>query len=163
MSGIGRGRQRVRLPHVEQLMQTLSARDWSIIQTVCHLRLVSGDQLERLHFSDLSIHSQSVMRWRVLKRLTDARVLLPLERRIGSAQHGSAGLCYTLDSAGQRLVQLRANMEAPDERLRRPRLPGERFVAHTLAGSCPLLWCSRSSQGCAPGRAGWRVASAPCP
>jgi hypothetical protein len=34
---------------------------------------------------------------------------------------------------GQRLVQLRANAQTPEARVRRPRPPGERFVAHTLA------------------------------
>jgi hypothetical protein len=125
---------RIRMPYVERLMITLSARDWAIIETVYRLRLVSGDHLERLYFSDLSIHSQSVMRWRVLKRLVDARVLVPLERRIGTAQRGSSKLCYALDTAGAQLVRLRANAE-PEAAVRRPRVPGERFVEHMLAVS----------------------------
>lgn len=126
---------RVRMPYVERLTQTLSARDWAIVESVHQLRLVSGLQLERLHFADLSVRSRSVMRWRVLKRLVDARVLVPLDRRIGTAVRGSGQLCYALDSAGQRLVQLRANAETPDAVVRRPRAPGDRFVAHTLAVS----------------------------
>jgi hypothetical protein len=126
---------RVRMPYVERLLTTLSARDWAIINTVHRLRLVSGLQLDRVHFTNLSLHSRSVMRWRVLKRLVDSRVLIPLERRIGTAQRGSDKLCYTLDSAGLRLARLRANADSPEAIFRRPRLPGERFVAHTLAVS----------------------------
>jgi hypothetical protein len=133
MTGRGYGRQRVRVSYVEQLVEVLSARDWAIISTVARLRLVSGLQIERLHFSQLPERSRSVMRWRILKRLTDARVLAPLDRRIGTARHGSAKLCYALDSAGLRLVRLQANHASPAARVRRPRVPGERFVAHTLA------------------------------
>lgn len=125
----------VRLPSVEHLLTTLSERDWAIIDTVDQLHFVSGVQLERLHFSPLSIHSRSVVRWRVLKRLVDARVLTPFERRIGTAQHGSDKLVYALDSAGLQLMRLRANAEGLERAVRRPRLPGERFVAHALAVS----------------------------
>jgi hypothetical protein len=121
------------MPYVEWLAERLSARDWLIIQTLDLVRLASGLQLERLHFHELTGRSRSVMRWKVLKRLVDARIITSLDRRIGFAQHGSTGLCYVLDSAGQRLVQLRANREFPQRRVRRPRLPGERFIAHTLA------------------------------
>lgn len=125
--------QRVRMPYVERLMETLSARDWAIIGTVHRVRLASGAQLERLHFSNLAGRSRSVMRWRVLKRLTDVRVLVPVERRIGTSRHGSAKLCYALDSAGMRLVRLRANSGPLGARVHRPRVPGERFIAHMLA------------------------------
>lgn len=129
------GPRRVRLPHVERLLGAVSPRDWAIISSLYRLRLASGLQLERLHFYDLASRSKSVKRWQVLKRLVDARVLMPLERRVGTAAGGSDKLCYALDSAGQRLMQFRMNAEAPETRVRRPRMPGERFVAHTLAVS----------------------------
>jgi hypothetical protein len=135
MIGPANGPRRVGMPYLERLAQTLSARDWAIIASVHRLRLASGLQLERLHFNTLTDHSRSVMRWRVLKRLSDSRVLIPLERRIGTAQRGAARLCYGLDTAGQHLVRLRANLESPESLPRRPRLPGERFMAHTLAVS----------------------------
>lgn len=134
MTGANSGPQRVRVPYVEQLIEQLSSRDWDIIDTIYRTHLATGTQLERLHFADLATpRSRSVMRWRVLKRLTDARVLVTLDRRIGASRHGSGKLCYALDSAGQRLVQLRANREAPEIRARRPWVPGDRFVHHTLA------------------------------
>lgn len=133
MTGRGRGPARVRMAHVERLLQTLSARDWAIIGTLDRVRLASGLQLERLHFSQLAGRSRTVKRGQVLKRLVDARVLATLDRRIGASRGGSAPLCYALDSAGQRLVRLRAEAELSGARARRPRLPGERFVAHALA------------------------------
>lgn len=132
---VGRSRppQRVRGPYVERLMQSLSKRDWSILQSVCELRLVTGMQLERLHFTSLVGRSRSVMRWRVLKRLVDDRALVALQRRAYSARRSAAELCYALDSAGQRAVQLKANREPATLNARRPGLPGERFIEHTLA------------------------------
>lgn len=126
----GPGPRRVRRAYVEEFADTLSDRDWAIIESVDRLRLISGLQLERLHFSELTGHSRSVMRWRILKRLADARVLLPVERRVRAAQRDSAKLCYALDSAGMQLARLRANLTGSP--VRRPRVPGDRFVEHTL-------------------------------
>jgi hypothetical protein len=133
MTGPARRPQRVRMPYIERLAQSLSERDWAIIETLDHVRLASGLQLERLHFHQLADHSRQVKRGQVLKRLVDARVLLPCERRVGAARHGSDQLCYVLDSAGRRLLQLRANQDAPERRVRRPRQPGERFISHAVA------------------------------
>jgi hypothetical protein len=126
---------RVRTAHVLNLAESLSQREWQIMDSVNRLRLATGSQLERLHFSELTGRSQSVVRWRVLKRLVDARVLMPLSRRIGGSLRGSAQLVYALDVAGERLLQLRRNLRQADERIRRPAPIGDRFVRHTLATS----------------------------
>jgi hypothetical protein len=102
---------------------------------VNRLRLVGGLQLERLHFHELSGKSRSVVRWRVLKRLADAQILTPLPRRVGGGLRGSAQLTYALDVLGERLLRLRRNLRQDSERIRRPGLPGQRFVQHTLAVS----------------------------
>jgi hypothetical protein len=129
----GIGRQRVRWAYVEALAERLTDRDWQIIATLDRVRLATGLQLERLHFNDLGTRSRSVMRWRVLKRLVDARVLLPLDRRVGTARRGSSKLVYVLDSAGSRLARMHVASDSPEGLQRRPRVPGERFVAHGLA------------------------------
>jgi hypothetical protein len=122
------------MPYVEQLIQRLSSRDWDIISTLHRIRLATGPQLERLHFNNLTTpRSRSIMRWRVLKQLTDLRALTTLKPRIGGSWGGSAKLSYALDSAGQRLARMRAMSESGGTRVRRPRLPGDHFVAHTLA------------------------------
>ena len=127
------GPRRVRLSHVERLLSTLSPRDVAILDTLARVRIASGSQLERLHFYDLGSRSRQVKRWQVLKRLVEARALLPVERRIGTAAHGSDKLCFTLDSAGLRVLRMRARAEAGNASVRRPRIPGERFVGHVLA------------------------------
>ncbi len=129
-----RGR-RVRLAHVMGVAETLTEREWQIMTTINRLRLATGLQLERLHFDELSGKSRSVVRWRVLKRLVDAEVLMPLARRVGGGLRGSAQRAYALDVAGERLLRLRRNLAQGEERIRRPGPIGDRFVRHTLATS----------------------------
>lgn len=126
---------RIGTARVLALAETLSEREWRIMRTINRLRLATGLQLERLHFPELTGKSRSVVRWRVLKRLVDAQVLMPLNRRIGGSLRGSGKLTYALDAAGERLLRLRRNLAQDDERIRRPGPIGERFVAHTVATS----------------------------
>jgi hypothetical protein len=123
------------MPYVEQLAERLSPRDWSIIFSVNRLRLLTGSQLERLHFHELIGRSRSVKRGQVLRRLVDAGVLVPLERLVGTANRGSAKQRYALDAAGRRLVRLRAGNPLDKARVRRPRIPSDRLTKHTLAVS----------------------------
>ena len=125
--------RRVRIADVEWVSDRLSARDWQIIEAVNRLRLVSGNQLERLYFHMLSGHTREVVRGRVLHRLARWRVLTALPRRIGGMARGSAGSVFALGAVGARLYADRqaANMAQP--RVRRPELPTERTVQHTLA------------------------------
>lgn len=125
----------VRTRQLDWLRDRLSARDWAILLDLARLRLVSADQLERLHFSSLTGRSREVVRGRVLRRLVDWRVITPLGRRIGGARRGSSRTVYALDSAGQRLVREHLAAEQPTTRVRRPSQAGERFHAHTLAVS----------------------------
>jgi hypothetical protein len=118
---------RVGRAQVEQLREALSERDWAVTGDVARLRLVTGAQLERLHFADLADGSRAVVRRRVLGRLVRERVLATLERRIGGVRAGSAGLVYSLDTAGYRLVAADGG--------RRAGLPGGRYMRHVLAVS----------------------------
>jgi hypothetical protein len=127
--------RRVRPALVVALAETLTDREWQIMDAVNRLRLVTGLQIERLHFAELSGKSRSVVRWRVLKRLVDWRALAPLARRVGGSLRGSAQLVYALDVVGERLLRLRRNLRQDEQRVRRAAVPGERFVRHTVAAS----------------------------
>ena len=136
MSGAGGNRrQRVRQPYVDWLADRLNERDWKILVDVGRVRVLTGLQLERLHFTDLVGRSRSVVRWRVLKRLVDWRVLMPLERRIGGSTHGSTITAFTLDTAGLALLRLHTAASDNHPPLRRPGTPGERFLRHVLGVS----------------------------
>jgi hypothetical protein len=132
MSGSSRP-QRVRQAHVEWVLERLSSRDRALISGVGRVRLLTSSQLERLYFTELSGRSRSVVRARVLKRLTDWRVLTSLPRRVGGISGGgSAQTVYALDSAGQSIHAILSQQTNLAGRVRRPSVPGERFVRHTL-------------------------------
>lgn len=140
--------QRVRQHHIDWLSDRLSPRDWQILEFLQISRLLIGSQLERLAFVDLGGHSRSVVRWRVLKRLVDWRVLVPLNRRIGGAARGSAGTAYALDSAGLALIRLRTAAHGAEPQIpRRPGLPGERFLRHVLTVSELYVQLVEASRG----------------
>lgn len=128
----GRTPQRVRFAHVEWVADRLSDRDRAILASVYRLRLASGSQLERLHFSHLTTPARARVRRRVLARLVRWRVLVSLDRRIGGVRAGSSGLVFALDSAGQQLVWLDANLRGYVAG-RRPREPSPALLGHTLA------------------------------
>jgi len=127
---------RLAASHVEWTRDRLSPRDWQIIEAVNRLRLLTGEQIERLFFADLRLgRSRIASRSRALHRLVSWRVLVPLPRRIGGVGHGSTTLVFALDSTGQRLARERLIATNRAARVRRPGPPGERTVRHILATS----------------------------
>jgi hypothetical protein len=123
-AGVSKARPlRVRRSHVEWVRERLGKRDEAIIESVHKLKVVTGSQLERLHFFDLSASSPSSrarIRRRVLSRLVDWRVLMTLERRIGGVRAGSSGLVFSLDTAGQQLVRINGEDERTPRRADEP-------------------------------------------
>jgi hypothetical protein len=119
--------------YVASLIDQLSPRDIAILRDLARVRVLTGRQLERLHFHDLAAPNRDRARRRVLNRLISLSVITTLERSIGGVRAGSAGLVYTLDAAGQRLVRLLDGEE--NESARRPWTPGALFLNHTLAVS----------------------------
>ena len=115
---------------LELMRDELSGRDLAIVRQVADLRLVSGSQLESVHFSPAE-HATSGAAARaarrVLERLTRDDLLVRLERRIGGIRAGSASFIYALGPVGHRLL---AETDIARPRLREPSLP---FVDHTLA------------------------------
>lgn len=124
-----------RRPHQSWIADRLSDRDWQIIEATNRLRLISGQQLERLCFATLTGHARSVVRGRVLRRLTRCQVLAVSARRIGGAARGSAGAAFALGSIGVRLCREQQAATGKRPRVRLPGLPTERTVRHTLAVS----------------------------
>lgn len=116
---------------VGRLAELLSARDQAIVADVARVRVLSGRQVERLHFADLVGRHGDRTRRRVLERLVSLGLLASLERRIGGVHSGSAGLVYCLAPGGQRWRAL--DTEAyQQQRFRAPGTPTERFMIHNL-------------------------------
>jgi hypothetical protein len=117
--------------YVRDLVDLLAARDKAILRDLARVRVLTGRQLERLHFHDLGAANRDRARRRVLNRLTSLSLVTTLERRVGGVRAGSAGLIYALDTAGQRLLRLPDHEE--ERPTRRPWTPGALFLSHTLA------------------------------
>lgn len=128
--------RRVGPTHTEWVAGHLTPRDWRIVQAVNDVRLLTGQQVERLFFWDLAPgRSRMASRSRALHRLVAWRVLTPLPRRIGGAGRGSSVMAFALDSTGQRLMRERLLEAGQLPRVRRPGAPTQRTVRHILAVS----------------------------
>jgi hypothetical protein len=126
-------RQRATWAAAERIAERCSERDRFIVQELDRLRVATAVQLERLAFTELAGQHSDRTRRRVLARLVGWGVLDTLERRIGGARAGSAGLVFVLDALGQRIAQLLRNQRGDSGRTRRPGTPTQRFLAHSLA------------------------------
>lgn len=124
--------RRITTAHLATLADQLSERDQAILADLERTRVLTGAQLQRLHFGSISQASRARDRRRVLTRLTDLDLVSMLDRRIGGIRAGSTGHIYTLTPAGQRLLALRRGQQLP-KRLRRARTPGAPFLTHALA------------------------------
>jgi hypothetical protein len=123
--------RRVTWAVVRRIAEGLSDRDRAIVDDVARVRVLSGRQVERLHFTDLIGQHRDRTRRRALERLTALQLLTTLQRRIGGVRAGSAGQVFALGPAGQRLRALEAATEL-NGRAREPGTPTERFLAHNL-------------------------------
>ena len=136
MTSSGLPRRYVSTAYIDDLLGRLSDRDWQIIADVWRCRVLSGEQITRLHFANISELTRQRTRRVVVARLVDWGVLSPFARRIGGIRGGSGGSVLALDVAGQRLVRARwPETAAEEQRARRPWTPGQLFVAHAVAVS----------------------------
>lgn len=112
----------------------LSDRDRAILGDLRRVRLLTGRQLERLHFADLAtLNARGSDRRRVLGRLHRLELVTTLPRRVGGVRAGSAGLVYALDARAHRLQEVWDGAAADSAvRVRRPWAIGWPFVEHTL-------------------------------
>jgi len=111
------------LSRIERLNRQLSDRDWLVISTLARVRVATGHQLARLHFTDVSARQARSS----LAGLVSRRLLARLPRLVGGVRAGSAGYVYVLDVAGQRLTRPATG------RAQRPWPVGTPFLTHSLA------------------------------
>lgn len=131
MRGIEAKRRYVSARGVKRLRDNMSERDMGIVRQVNELRLMSGGQIQAIHFpssAHVSDLSATRARQRVLKRLIRYGILSPLGRRIGGVRAGSAGLVVAPGPLSQRVLRT----QGPRRRIYEPTA---RFFDHTLATS----------------------------
>lgn len=120
-------RDRIGSRELGRLEQSLSDRDRQTLLAVEEHRFLTAKQIGHLLFTDHAsqLTATRICR-RVLQRLTEARVLVRLERRVGGARAGSASYVYAVGPAGDRIL-------SGGSRRRWVREPTPVFLAHTLA------------------------------
>jgi protein involved in plasmid replication-relaxation len=124
--------RRITSTDLDTIAHRLSSRDHAILTDLDRTHVLTGAQLQRLHFSNINTSCRARDRRRVLNRLTDLDLVSTLERRIGGTRAGSAGHVYTLTPAGRRLQALQRGQQLT-KRLRRAHTPGAPFLNHALA------------------------------
>jgi hypothetical protein len=108
---------------------SLSARDWQVLAGVAANRYLTTRQVEGFWFDGhASALSGARLCRRVLHRLSELRVLVHLERRIGGARAGSASYVWQVGPVGDRLLR-----DGVARARRRQREPGLLFLDHCLA------------------------------
>lgn len=114
---------------LEALEDSLSGRDHAIIRQIADLRLMSGKQIEAVHFT-LDEHASTVSAARtarrVLERLVRDRLIVRLARRVGGVRAGSGSFVYAIGPVGERIIGSAGAR-------RRFREPSTTFALHTLA------------------------------
>jgi len=98
------------------LRTQLGERDLAVLESLSHLRLLTGKQVQRLHVADGSPLTQARRARTLLQRLTTLRLVVRLERRIGGIRAGSEGHLYALSGLGQAVL----GVGGPIGRRRRP-------------------------------------------
>ncbi|MDR1188865.1 MAG: replication-relaxation family protein [Bifidobacteriaceae bacterium] len=147
---------RVSATRLDWLAASLSERDWVVLDSLAVWRLMTTDQLRRLHFTGLGTAGSSGRTVRAaLRRLAvEVGAVRHLTRRIGGVRAGSSGYVWHLTGVGRRLL---ATLFAPAG-MRRARLaavavsePSPRTLDHSLAVSEVAVRLGEAGQA---GRAG---------
>jgi hypothetical protein len=137
--------ERIGRAEMRELRGQLSDRDLAILRQVGDLRLMSGGQIEAVHFGPerhATAETSARVCRRALKRLVHERLLVRLTRRVGGLRAGSQTFIYGLGPVGHRLLQQEDSRLRPDESSRA-------FVDHQLAVSqlvADLILASRLGQ-----------------
>lgn len=112
------------------LAEQLGDRDLAILSSLDQFRLLTTQQIQRLHFTDHASDLAAARACnRALIRLREIGVVGSLERRIGGVRRGSASYVWQLDATGERFLR---TIQGQAHR-RRFMEPGATFVNHTLA------------------------------
>ncbi|TDP96387.1 replication-relaxation family protein [Labedaea rhizosphaerae] len=127
MSGRGRA---------SRLAKQLSPRDFAVLRTLEAMRLMTGQQLGRLHVEGGQPTTQARKTRAMLQRLTTLGLVIRLRRRVGGVRAGSDGVIYGLSGLGQAVLDLGRDTR---RRHRRVNETKPAFQNHTLAVSDVLV------------------------
>lgn len=90
------------------LCDRLSERDMAVLGSLDQLRLLTGDQIRRLHVTDGSALTQARRARALLQRLTELGAVVRMARSVGGVRAGSQGYIYGISGLGQAVLSLDA-------------------------------------------------------
>ncbi len=120
--------RRLSRAQADRTIRDLTPYEANLVYHLDTIRFATRTQLSRLQPGSGTQLARTRRLQRSLSSLVERRVIARIDRLIGGRSGGSQAPLYTLDIVGRRLVALDR-----DRRPRRPWLPSDRFVAHTLA------------------------------
>jgi hypothetical protein len=85
---------------IARLRRELGERDIEVLGSLQRVRLLTTDQLTRLHFTDNSPSTQARRCRATLRRLTERRLAVRLGRTVGGVRSGSSGALFGLTGLG---------------------------------------------------------------
>jgi hypothetical protein len=111
----------------------LNSREHAILADIANFRLMTSQQIRRLHFAS---YTSPIVAGRTTsaatRRLTTLGLITHLERRVGGARQGSDSYTWHLTPAGTRLAQNIIPAAQPAQIYKEPSL---RTLNHTLANT----------------------------
>lgn len=123
---------RISRVELERTAAGLSDRDLDILAGVGNHRFLTTKQITRFYFAEKPTETAALRAAnRALAKLSDARLLTALERRIGGVRAGSGSFVWAMGSLGSRLLQASHSDDVPKRR--REVEPSRTFLEHTLA------------------------------
>lgn len=84
----------------------LSSRDLAILRSLADFRLMTGRQLGRLHVESTNPITAARRTRAVMRRLSELRVVVRLDRRVGGIRAGSDGYIYSISGLGLAVLAL---------------------------------------------------------
>jgi hypothetical protein len=89
---------------VARLRRELGERDQALLESLCRVRLLTTEQIARLHCADLSVNTRGRRSRELMRRLHEQRLVSRLPRAIGGIRAGSRGHVYGLSGLGQAVL-----------------------------------------------------------
>jgi hypothetical protein len=124
------GTRRTGRRQLQDVLPELGQREWAILDSLQAHPFLTTTHLQTLHFFDHATPETATrIARRVLRRLSEQRVIEALDRRVGGIRAGSASFVWRIGPVGDRLLQ-----QAAGEGIRRRRKePSSYYLAHRLA------------------------------
>jgi hypothetical protein len=89
-----------------RLRRELGERDKDVLGSLQRVKILTTDQLTRLHFTDNSSSTQARRCRATLRRLCDLRLTIKLGRTVGGVRAGSSGALFGLTGLGLAVLEV---------------------------------------------------------